>query len=77
MIHDIAHCGNENCSIRNRCFRYLAHLDAKQRNLPYVSYFIIDDSLFNEDGSCKEYWDAGAFRERLNKIRKERQHGTH
>lgn len=72
MNHDIAHCNNEDCSIKNRCHRYLAHLDAELHQLPYVSYFIIDKSMFNEDGSCKEFWDDEAFRERLNRLRKQR-----
>jgi hypothetical protein len=48
----------------------MAHLDAKRQNLPYVSYFIVDESLFNEDGSCREFWSAEAFEERLNKLKR-------
>lgn len=70
MNHDIAHCNNENCSIKNRCYRYMVHLDAKRQNLPYVSYFIVDERLFNEDGSCKGFWSAEAFEERLNELKR-------
>lgn len=32
MIHDIAHCRNDKCKVRNQCYRWLAHEELKRIN---------------------------------------------
>lgn len=68
MFHDITHCDNENCPKKDNCYRYLAHLGAKERKLSYVSYHLYNDYPKEEDGSCNMYWDAEEFRERLKNL---------
>lgn len=55
MTHDIAHCDNSLCKHKNKCFRYLAHLDAVKNNLSYLTYIIWN----NEDyiKKCEIYKD--------------------
>lgn len=55
--HDICHCSHDECPSRTKCRRYLAHLDAVEKKLEYVSYFIIDDRFKMEDGKCNSYWE--------------------
>ena len=57
MMHDIAHCGNDKCKDKDKCYRYLAHLEAKERGLPYVTYFVIEEHMRNEDYDCNSFWD--------------------
>ena len=57
MNHDIAHCGNDKCKDKDKCYRYLAHLEAKERGLTYVAYFVIDERMLADDYDCKEFWD--------------------
>ena len=51
--HDIAHCDNDKCSNNMTCRRYLAHLDAMERNLDYLSYFVMDKE---DQPDCTSYW---------------------
>lgn len=64
MMHDIAHCGNDKCKDKDKCYRYLAHLEARERGLIYVAYFVVKDSMFDSNGKCKEFWD---YNEYINK----------
>lgn len=57
MNHDIAHCNKQDCPKKDNCYRYQAHLEAKELGLPYVSYFILEDEDINEDGSCDHWWN--------------------
>lgn len=59
MNHDIAHCSNENCPSKDTCYRYLANLEAKEKQLEYCSYFIFNEKnvkYINKNGKCKSYW---------------------
>jgi hypothetical protein len=55
--HDICHCSNDNCPSKMTCRRYVAHLDAVERKLEYVSYFIIDDRFKMNGDKCESYWE--------------------
>lgn len=57
MNHDIAHCDNSQCRRKNKCYRYLAHLEAKEKQLPYVAYFVMEEHMRNEDYDCNSFWD--------------------
>ena len=35
--HDITHCNNENCKNKDTCYRYLAHLEAKEKKYTYLN----------------------------------------
>lgn len=51
MTHDIAHCEGGNCPQKERCRRYLAHLDAKRLKLGFITYITPkkDCNMFWED----------------------------
>lgn len=52
--HDYAHCnGTYVCSMRERCVRYLLHLDAVKRGLTYVTYIAPN----RRGGVCEYYWE--------------------
>ena len=53
--HDITHCNNENCKNKDTCYRYLAHLEAKEKKYTYSPYLVIDD-LVKEN--CSIYWEV-------------------
>ena len=53
--HDITHCNNENCKNKDTCYRYLAHLEAKEKKYTYLTYLVIDD-LVKEN--CSIYWEV-------------------
>ena len=36
---DYAHCPVEDCALRERCYRYFLHTEAKVRKDPYACYF--------------------------------------
>jgi hypothetical protein len=40
--HDISHCDNDACSLKHNCTRFLAHLDAIERGLDYLTYFVME-----------------------------------
>ena len=42
---------------KDNCYRYQAHLEAKELGLPYVSYFVLEAEDINEDGSCNHWWN--------------------
>lgn len=70
MLHDITHCDNENCPKKDNCYRYLAHLEAKEQKLPYVSYFLWSDYPMEDDSSCDKFWNAEEFKSRLSNFEK-------
>lgn len=37
--HDITHCNNENCKNKDTCYRYLAHLEAKEKKIHLFNLF--------------------------------------
>lgn len=53
MNHDIAHCDKQDCPKKDSCYRYQAHLEARELGLPYVSYFVLEAEDINEDGRRK------------------------
>lgn len=62
---DICMCNNEECPLKNRCYRYRA--EASQ----YQTYFIVDDKLKKDaqEYKCTGYWEikSKADIERLNR----------
>ena len=64
MNHDIAHCDNQDCPKKDSCYRFQAHLEARERKMQYVSYLIIE----NIDDFDK-YWDKNEYYERLKNTR--------
>ena len=55
LEHDITHCNADNCSLKDTCYRYQAHLDAIEKNMDYLCYFIINEK-FKVGKDCKSYW---------------------
>ena len=53
--HDITHCNNENCKNKDTCYRYLAHLEAKEKGYTYLTYLVIDDLV---EDNCSIYWEV-------------------
>lgn len=53
MNHDYAHCGGNACSIREKCKRYLLHLEAVEKGMVYVPYMIPD----RKGIECNFYWE--------------------
>ena len=51
--HDISHCNNAACSNKDECRRYQAHLDAIERKLDYLSYFIMEEKDMPD---CTAFW---------------------
>lgn len=46
MIHDIAHCSNEKCKIKEQCYRWFAFQEIKQR------YGYIVGWINGKDNNC-------------------------
>lgn len=62
MMHDIAHCNNDSCPSASRCYRYLAHLEAKAKGLDYLAYFFFEEeekSKILENKRCGSFWPTG------------------
>ena len=59
---DISKCNNQNCKIRNTCYRYRA------ADSDYQSYILIDKNV-DSDKDCEHYWKVTSISEveRLNK----------
>lgn len=53
MTHDIAHCNGEGCKRRDKCRRYLAHLEAVRLKLDYLTYLNIESDV----DDCKMFWE--------------------
>lgn len=50
IFHDIAHCANKNCERRHNCQRWIAHLDAVDKEL-IVTYCAFDEK------NCDSYME--------------------
>lgn len=37
---DYSHCNNDDCKLKNRCYRYFLHNKAKEMKLEYVLYTV-------------------------------------
>ena len=57
--HDITHCRYEQCTKKDTCYRYLAHLDAVKRKLTYLTYLVIDNCVIDDinNNKCPLYWE--------------------
>ena len=56
MNHDLDHCRGVECSIREHCLRYLAHLDAVEN---VMSIYYNDGFSQNKDSYCYEFTGNG------------------
>ena len=57
-FHDISHCDGKYCKMREKCRRYLAHLDIIKKGVDfYYTYVIIEEKDINSTGSCDMYWE--------------------
>lgn len=56
MNHDIAHCNNEDCTAKNDCRRYKAHLEAVKVGMPYVPYLYYKELKNSGNDDCEMYW---------------------
>ena len=55
--HDWAHCNGNDCSVKERCVRYLLHLEAVEQGERYVTYVIPKIVKTREGGEeCGFYW---------------------
>lgn len=53
ISHDNAHCnGTYGCKMRDRCVRYLLHLEAKELMMEYVTY--MQPRISNL--GCLDFW---------------------
>ena len=54
MNHDIAHCRQTDCPLKETCYRYIAYLDAVKQELTYISVF---KPLEKAKDKCEFYWE--------------------
>ena len=57
MMHDISHCGKHTCPLKDSCYRYLAYLEAVERNYQYITIIVWDDTS-SEEEDCDAYWEV-------------------
>lgn len=55
MTHDIAHCDKQECLKKDSCYRFQAHLEAREKKMTFLSYFFKDQLVLDEEGKCKYY----------------------
>lgn len=56
MQHDITHCNNNNCLVKESCYRYQAHLEAQEKQLDYLTYVTLNESIIDTGENCSIYW---------------------
>ena len=56
MNHDIAHCDNKECLVKDNCRRYKAHLESAKVGIPYVSYLYYKALKKSGNKNCEMYW---------------------
>lgn len=56
MNHDIAHCDNKECLVKDNCRRYKAHLESVKVGIPYVSYLYYKELKNSGNKKCEMYW---------------------
>ena len=56
MMHDISHCSKHTCPLKDTCYRYLAYLEAIERNLEYITVIVWDKN--NSTDECDAYWEV-------------------
>ena len=58
MIHDMAHCNNENCPAKDRCKRFRLHLEDCASHIPYCTYILLTEESKERAqrlGSCPHF----------------------
>lgn len=55
MTHDIAHCDKQECKMKESCHRYKAHLEAVEKKMTFISYFVADKIVLDKEGKCEYY----------------------
>lgn len=55
MNHDIAHCNREDCKVKESCYRYKAHLEAVEKKITFLTYFIPEQITLDKEGKCEMY----------------------
>lgn len=53
MNHDIAHCRQIDCPLKDTCYRYIAYLEAQKEQMEYISVF---KPLEKAKDQCPFYW---------------------
>lgn len=53
MNHDIAHCRQIDCPLKDTCYRYIAYLEAQKEKIEYISVF---KPLEKAKDQCPFYW---------------------
>lgn len=54
MRHDHMHCANAECPKKDKCFRYLLHLEDASKRLCWCTY---GSCRPDENGNCREFID--------------------
>lgn len=55
-MHDISHCMRFSCPLKDTCYRFLAYLEAVERNYEYITIAVIENG---RDGkNCDAYWEV-------------------
>ena len=57
MMHDISHCSRSSCPLKDTCYRYLAYLEAVERNLEYITVIVWNKDDYAKE-SCDAYWEV-------------------
>lgn len=57
MMHDISHCSKHTCPLKDSCYRYLAYLEAVERNYQYITIIVWDD-ISSKEENCDAYWEV-------------------
>ena len=56
MNHDIKHCNAHGCIKAYTCHRYIAHMDAREKELHWLPYLHPVECI---DNDYKDYWKEG------------------
>ena len=57
MIHDISHCSRHTCPLKDTCYRYLAYLEAVERDYQYITIIVWDNKTY-KGKDCDAYWEV-------------------
>lgn len=53
MNHDISHCMGNDCTLKELCYRYKAHVELVENKVLQYAYYIIPDSKGDD---CNAFW---------------------
>ena len=56
MNHDITHCKNENCKDKDKCYRYLAYLEIKEKNIEGCFSMFMPKEPPKDKKGCDYFW---------------------